>query len=58
MSNSTLIGIMGRMCTYTGQSLTWDQCLNSHERLGPAEYAWNDNVPKCKVSIPGETKLV
>jgi predicted dehydrogenase len=58
MANSTMLAIMGRMCTYTGQQLSWEQCFNSQERLGPAEYAWNDNVPPCKVAIPGRTKLV
>src|SRR3954452_8412037 len=53
MANSTMLAIMGRMCTYTGQTLKWDQCLNSQERLGPAEYAWNDNVPPVQVAIPG-----
>jgi predicted dehydrogenase len=55
MANSTMLGVMGRMCTYTGQQLTWDQCFNSSQRLGPSEYAWNDNVPECKVAIPGKT---
>jgi hypothetical protein len=25
--------------------------------LGPKEYAWNDDVPECKVAVPGKTKL-
>jgi len=58
MAGSTMLGIMGRMCTYTGQTLTWEQCFNSQERLGPAEYAWTDDVPPCTVAIPGRTKLV
>ena len=58
MANSTMLAIMGRMCTYTGQTLTWDECINSQERLGPNEYAWNDDVPEGKVAIPGKTKLV
>ncbi len=57
MANSTMLAVMGRMCTYTGQALTWDQCFNSQERLGPAEYAWNDNVPPAAVAIPGRTKF-
>jgi len=57
MANSTMLAVMGRMCTYTGQQLTWDQCFNSQERLGPAEYAWTDNVPECNVAIPGQTKF-
>ena len=27
MANSTMLAIMGRMCTYTGQTLTWDECM-------------------------------
>jgi predicted dehydrogenase len=57
MTNSSMLAIMGRMCTYTGQALTWDQCFNSQERLGPTEYAWNDNVPAVTVAIPGRTKF-
>lgn len=56
MTNSTMIGIMGRMCSYTGQTLTWDQCVNSQERLGPSEYTWSDNVPHDPVAIPGKTQ--
>ncbi len=58
MANSTMIAIMGRMCTYTGQTLSWDQCFNSQGRLGPDAYAWTDDVPQCDVAIPGRTKLV
>jgi hypothetical protein len=58
MSNSTMIGIMGRMCSYTGQALTWEQCLNSQERLGPTDYAWNDDVPISEIAVPGKTKFV
>ena len=58
MANSTMLAIMGRMCTYTGQALTWDECMNSQERLGPKEYGWHDDVPEGKVAIPGKTKLV
>jgi predicted dehydrogenase len=57
MANSTMVAIMGRMCTYTGQTLSWDQCFNSQQRLGPDEYAWNDDVPPSEVPIPGRTKL-
>jgi hypothetical protein len=57
MANSTMLAIMGRMCTYTGQTLKWEQCFHSQERLGPSEYAWSDNVPPVTVAIPGKTKL-
>jgi predicted dehydrogenase len=57
MANSTMLAVMGRMCTYTGQTLTWDKCFNSQQRLGPAEYVWNDEVPAVQVAIPGRTKF-
>ena len=38
-------------------ALTWDKCFHSQERLGPTEYAWNDNVPTVEVAIPGKTKF-
>lgn len=56
MTNSTLIAIMGRMCSYTGKELTWDQVLSSQERLGPTTYAWSD-VPEGSVAIPGVTEF-
>ena len=56
MCNSTLIEIMGRMCTYTGQDLTWEQANSSQERQGPSEYAWGD-IPEPPVPIPGVTKF-
>ena len=57
MCNSTMIAIMGRMCTYTGQELTWDECYSNDQRLGPQQYAWNDDVPPGIVAIPGITKF-
>jgi hypothetical protein len=57
MANSTMLAIMGRMCTYTGQTLTWDECFHSEETLGPSEYAWTDDVPESIVAIPGKRKL-
>lgn len=35
MCRSTLMAIMGRMATYTGQQITWEQALNSKENLSP-----------------------
>lgn len=56
MVNSTLMAIMGRMATYTGQEISWDQLLASTERLGPEAYAWGD-APESAVAIPGVTAL-
>lgn len=56
MCNSTMIGIMGRMAAYTGKTLTWDECYNSRQRLGPEQLAWTD-IPEPTVAIPGKPEL-
>jgi hypothetical protein len=57
MANSTMLAVMGRMCTYTGKELTWEQAFNSKERLGPTTYSWTDDVPPVNVAIPGKYQL-
>jgi predicted dehydrogenase len=57
MCNSTMIGLLGRMAGYTGQTVTWEQLEKSAERLGPAEYTWTNEVPVQAVAIPGKTSL-
>jgi predicted dehydrogenase len=44
-AHSTLMGIMGRMATYTGQVITWEQALNSKEVLVPDIKDWNAEPP-------------
>jgi hypothetical protein len=57
MTKSTLMAIMGRMATYTGKVITWQDALNSKERLGPSKYAWNVNLPVPPVARPGITEF-
>jgi predicted dehydrogenase len=57
MSRSTMLAIMGRMATYSGQTLSWEQCLNSTEDLTPAKYEWGD-VPLAPIAKPGLTRFV
>jgi len=59
MANSTMLAIWGRMVAYTGQTITWDEAINSNETLGPAleEYSWNLNWPMKEVAQPGITKF-
>lgn len=57
MCKSTLMGIMGRMATYTGQAVTWDAAFNSKEDLVPKTFAFGPN-PVPPPAIPGVTKLV
>jgi predicted dehydrogenase len=56
MARSSMLGIMGRMACYTGQTLTWEQCLNSKEDLTPAKYEWGE-APKAVVAKPGLTQF-
>jgi len=58
MAKSTLMGILGRMATYTGQKVTWDQALNSKEDLMPATLDWNAAPPPAVVALPGVNKVV
>lgn len=57
MSKSTLLAIMGRMATYTGQVVTWEQAMNSKEDLTPEKYAWGD-APEVVIAMPGVTQIV
>jgi predicted dehydrogenase len=50
-AESTLMGIMGRESAYSGQTITWDQALNSTRRLGPEQYVFGD-LPFPDVAVP------
>jgi predicted dehydrogenase len=56
MAKSTLMAIMGRMASYTGQTLTWEQVLNSRQDLTPARYEWGQ-LPVPPVARPGITEF-
>jgi len=58
MCNNSLMAIMGRMATYTGQTVTWDMAMNSKQDLSPPAYDWNVKLPDPPVAIPGVTKFV
>lgn len=57
MANSTMLAIMGRMATYTGQDVTWEQAMNSQQDLSPENYQWGP-APKVEIARPGVTKLL
>lgn len=65
MARSTMTAILGRMATYTGQAITWDDAINSPEALAPAEYGFDAQPPimpdaqgRYPVATPGVTKFV
>jgi hypothetical protein len=57
MAHSTLMAIMGRTAAYTGQEVTWEQVLESQEKLVPDELDWNMKLPIAPMAMPGRTKL-
>jgi hypothetical protein len=61
MCYSTMLAILGRMCTYTGQRITWDEAWNSQLDMTPESYEWGDvKLPPevLAVAMPGKTTLV
>ncbi|NNE70560.1 MAG: Gfo/Idh/MocA family oxidoreductase [Rhodothermales bacterium] len=57
---ATLTSIMGRMATYTGREVTWDEALNSDENLMPDVFAFDADPPvlpdadgRYPVPVPG-----
>ena len=58
MAHSTLMALMGRMAAYTGQEITWEQALNSQERLVPENLGWDMPLPITPMAIPGKTKFI
>ena len=63
--DSTMTAILGRMATYSGKVVEWDEAINSEIELSPADYDFaaappvvpdkNGNYP---VPVPGVTKVV
>lgn len=58
MSHSTLMALMGRMAAYTGKEITWEQALNSQEKLVPEALDWNMKLPIAPIAMPGKTPFV
>lgn len=59
MANSSMLGVLGRMVAYTGQTITWEDAMNSNEVLGPPieQYSWDLKWTGGGVAKPGITKF-
>jgi predicted dehydrogenase len=55
VAESTLTAIMGRMATYSGKQITWDEALNSDEKWGPDSYEFGP-LPVDPVPMPGKKR--
>ena len=54
VAESTLTAIMGRMSTYTGQEVTWEQAMISRLDLTPPVWEFTE-LPVAAVAMPGRT---
>jgi hypothetical protein len=55
---SSMTAILGRMATYSGNVVTWDEAIRSELSLGPKEFTWEAQPPKPSVAVPGFTQVV
>ncbi|MEY4387949.1 MAG: hypothetical protein RLY20_3232 [Verrucomicrobiota bacterium] len=64
-AKSTMTAIMGRMATYSGQMIDWNEALASEINLLPEKFSW-DALPKSlpdanglyKLPVPGKTEVI
>ncbi len=56
-AHTTLMAIMGRMAAYTGQEITWEQALNSQQKLVPDDMDWDTEIDEIPLSVPGVTEF-
>jgi len=64
-AHSTLCSILGRMCTYSGREITWEQALNSDLSIMPRAFAWDADPPtlpnengEYPIPVPGKSKVL
>ena len=44
-ATSTMTAILGRMASYSGQFITWDEAYNSKLEIGPKQLTWDAEPP-------------
>ncbi len=64
-AKSTLTALMGRMATYSGQVISWEDALNSQNVLVPDKFGWDVNPPvmpdengRYAIPTPGVTQVL
>jgi predicted dehydrogenase len=58
VTESSLTAVMGRMSAYTGKEVSWEQALNSKQRLMPENFNKDTIPPEWTVAVPGKTPLL
>ena len=64
-AKSTMTAILGRMASYSGQVIEWDEAINSEMSIMPKVFAWDAEPPVMPnkdgfypVPMPGKTKVM
>ena len=64
-AKSSMTSILGRMCTYSGKMISWEDAINSNIDLSPKKYAWDADAPtspdedgRYVIAVPGRTVAV
>jgi predicted dehydrogenase len=62
---SSFLSIIGRMATYSGKQIEWDQAFNSEIEVMPETFAWDAPTPTnpdaegfYPIAVPGKTQTV
>ena len=64
-AKSTMTAILGRMATYSGKEVSWEEALQSELALVPEAYAWDaapptlpDESGRYPIPMPGRTRVL
>ncbi len=64
-ATSSMTAVFGRMCTYSGKRITWDDAVNSKVSLFPERLAWDANPRNMPLpdgsyrhAVPGRTEVL
>jgi hypothetical protein len=64
-ATSSMTAVFGRMCTYSGKRITWEDAVNSKVELFPERLAWDANPRNMPLedgsyrhAIPGRTEVL
>jgi len=64
-AHSTMTAIFGRMATYSGKVIEWDEAINSKLSVMPQSFAWDAETPNkprddgwYDHAVPGKTRVI
>jgi predicted dehydrogenase len=64
-AHSSMLSVLGRMCTYSGREISWDDAWNSQIDVMPKTFAWDAPTPVnpdadgfYPIAVPGKTVTV